>query len=126
MNYYVAKNNQRINLLDIPTIQFETFRAQLCITNLRPLIFFGADWGENIKLYAALADDEKGEILISSSLLHKSIKEYGKYLSVETINAFTGIEGRIIERLFITSSKNNYELVKNAIIKKQEQMLGLL
>ena len=76
MNYYVAKNNQRINLLDIPTIQFETFRAQLCITNLRPLIFFGADWGENIKLYAALADDEKGEILISSSLLHKSIKEY--------------------------------------------------
>ena len=68
MNYYVVKNNQRINLLDIPTIQFETFRAQLCITKLRPLIFFGADWGENIKLYAALADDEKGEILISSSL----------------------------------------------------------
>jgi len=76
MNYYIAKNNERIDLLDIPTIQFDTFRAQLCITNLRPLIFFGADWGENIKLYAALADDEKGEILISSALLHKSIKEY--------------------------------------------------
>ena len=76
MNYLIAKNNQRINLLDIPTIDFETFRAQLAITNLRPLSFFGAPWGENIKVYALLADDEKGEILVSSSLLSKSQTEY--------------------------------------------------
>jgi len=76
MNYYVMKNNQRINLLDIPTIDFNSLRAQLCATNLRPIAFFGADWGENIKLFVALADDEKGEILVTSSLIHKSIKEY--------------------------------------------------
>lgn len=76
MNYYIMKNNQRINLLDIPTLDFEVFRAQLAATNLRPLSFFGADWGENIKVFALLADDEKGEILVSSSLLNKNQKEY--------------------------------------------------
>lgn len=52
-------------------------------------------------------------------IAHKSIKEYGKYLSQDIINSFTGIEGRIIEKYFITSSKNNYELIKNAIVKNE-------
>lgn len=76
MNYYTMKNNQRINLNDIPTVNFESLRAQLIATNLRPLAFFGADWGYGTKLYVALADDEKGEILLSSALIDKSIKEY--------------------------------------------------
>lgn len=76
MNYYVAKNNQRINLLDIPTLDIELFRAQLALTNLRPLAYFGADWGNDIKIFCALADDEKGEILVLSSLINKSNKEY--------------------------------------------------
>ena len=49
---------------------------------------------------------------------HKSIKEYGKFLSVDIINSFTGIEGRLKEVLFVTSSKNNYELIQNAIEKE--------
>ena len=53
---------------------------------------------------------------------HKSIKEYGKYLSQDIINSFTGIEGRIIEKYFVTSSKNNYELIKNAIIKDEDKL----
>ena len=65
MNYYVVKNNQRINLLDIPTIDFEILRAHLVVTNLRVVAFFGADWGSDVKLFVALADDEKGEILLS-------------------------------------------------------------
>ena len=77
MNYFVMKNNERINLLDIPTINFETLRAQLCATNLRPIAFFGAKWGLlDTKLYVALADDEKGEILVTSSLLHETIGQY--------------------------------------------------
>ncbi|MBQ8848409.1 MAG: NADH-quinone oxidoreductase subunit C [Candidatus Gastranaerophilales bacterium] len=76
MNYYVVKNNQRINLLDIPTIDFEILRAHLVATNLRVVAFFGADWGSDVKLFVALADDEKGEILLSSALINKSIKEY--------------------------------------------------
>lgn len=56
---------------------------------------------------------------------HKSIKEYGKYLSQEIINSFTGIEGRLIEKYFVTSSKNNYELIKNAILKDDEKLLEI-
>ncbi len=76
MNYYVMKNNQRINLLDIPTIEFNTLRAQLAATNLRPVSFFGSDWGQNVKLFVVLADDEKGELLVVSSLIDKNVKEY--------------------------------------------------
>lgn len=76
MNYYIAKNNEKINLLDIPTIDFEILRAQLAATDLRPVAFFGCDWGDNIKLFTALADDEKGEILLNSALISKETKEY--------------------------------------------------
>lgn len=76
MNYYTIKNNQRVNLLDIPTLELDALRARLAASNLRPLSFFGCDWGENIKLFVALADDEKGEILLTSSLINKSVREY--------------------------------------------------
>ena len=49
---------------------------------------------------------------------HKSIKEYGSHLSRETINCFTGVEGRIKEVHFTTTPKNNYELIANIIQKK--------
>lgn len=76
MNYYTAKNNERINLLDIPTLDVEVFRGQLAATNMRPLSYFGSDWGENVKVFALLADDEKGEVLISSTLIPKSNPQY--------------------------------------------------
>lgn len=70
------------------------------------------------------ADSQNAQIHITM-VAHKSIKEYGKYLTQEVINGFTGIEGRLIEKYFITSSKNNYELVKNAIIKDEEKLLQI-
>lgn len=80
----------------------------------------GIATGANMKLVqdiCELATDSHGAQLFFTMVAHKSIKEYGKYLSQDIINSFTGIEGRIIEKYFITSSKNNYELIKNAIIK---------
>lgn len=65
-----------------------------------------------------LASDSSDNKIHLTMVAHKSIKEYGKYLSREFINSFTGIEGRIEERHFLTSAKNNYELIKSAIIKK--------
>ena len=85
----------------------------------------GTSTGGNMKLLqdmCELANDSKNAQIFITMVAHKSIKEYGKYLSAETINAFTGIEGRIIEKLFVTSSKNNYELIKNAIIKDEERV----
>lgn len=79
--------------------------------------------GNNMKLLqdiCELAADSKK--IFMTMITHKSIKEYGKYLPSEVINAFVGIEGRIEERYFVTSSKNNYELIKNAIIKDEKSL----
>lgn len=78
--------------------------------------------GSNMKLLqdiCELANASKQSQIFFSMVAHKSIKEYGKYLSNEIINSFTGIEGRIKEIYFVTSSKNNYELVQNAIYKNE-------
>lgn len=81
--------------------------------------------GNNMKLLqdiCELANESKETQVFLTMVAHKSIKEYGKYLSDATINAFTGIEGRIEEILFITSSKNNYELIQNAISSDEDQL----
>ena len=78
--------------------------------------------GSNMRLIqdmCELANDSKNGEIFFTMVAHKSIKEYGKYLPVEVINSFTGIEGRIREKLFITSAKNNYELIMHAISKKE-------
>lgn len=88
----------------------------------------GTASGGNMKLLqemCELANDSKNAQIFITMVAHKSIKEYGKYLSAETINAFTGIEGRIVEKFFVTSSKNNYELIKNAIIKQDEEVKNI-
>ena len=73
MNYYTMKNNERINLLDIPTIDFNALTAQLAASNLRPVSFFGSDWGENIKLYVIISDDENNLVLVTSYLIYYNI-----------------------------------------------------
>lgn len=78
--------------------------------------------GNNMKLLqdmCELANASKSAKIFITMVAHKSIKEYGKFLSVDIINSFTGIEGRIKEVLFVTSSKNNYELIQNAIEKEE-------
>ena len=78
--------------------------------------------GNNMKLLqdmCELANASKNTKIFITMVAHKSIKEYGKYLSVDIINSFTGIEGRIKEVFFVTSSKNNYELIQNAIEKDE-------
>lgn len=76
--------------------------------------------GNDMKLLqdvCELALDSDSPQVFITFVAHKSIKEYGTHLSAEIINSYTGIEGRIVERYFVTSSKNNYELIKNAIQK---------
>ena len=84
--------------------------------------------GHNMKLVqdmCELATDSSDADVYFTMVAHKSIKEYGKFLSMDLINSFTGIEGRLIEKFFVTSSKNNYELIKNAIIKTEASLKGL-
>lgn len=80
----------------------------------------GTNAGNVMKLLqdmCELAADSSNAQIFITMVAHKSIKEYGKHLSSEIINAFTGIEGRIVEKYFVTSSKNNYELIRSAIVK---------
>ncbi len=86
----------------------------------------GYSTGNNMKLLQSiceLATDSSSAQVFITLVAHKSIKEYGKYISQDIINSFTGIEGRIVEKYFITSSKNNYELIKNAIVKTEDELL---
>ncbi len=82
--------------------------------------------GLNMKLVqdvCEMAGDSKDPEIYITLVAHKPIKEYGNRLSVETINSFTGIEGRLdAEIQFITSAKNNYELISNAILKNDSDI----
>lgn len=85
----------------------------------------GTAAGNNMKLLqdiCELATESSYASVFFTMIAHKSVKEYGKYLSSEIINSFTGIEGRIIEKYFITSSQNNYELMKSAIEKDENKL----
>ena len=80
----------------------------------------GSYTGNNMKLIqdlSELANESDSSHVLFTMVAHKSIKEYGRYLSQEIINSYTGIEGRVVEKLFTTSVKNNYELIRSAIIK---------
>lgn len=77
---------------------------------------------ELLQSICELAQESKSQQIFITLVAHKSIKEYGNYLSTDIINSFTGIEGRITEKYFITSSKNNYELIQNAIIKNEDKI----
>lgn len=88
----------------------------------------GTAAGANMKLLqdiCELATDSQNAQIYFTMIAHKSIKEYGKYLSQDIINSFTGIEGRIIEKTFVTSEKNNFELIKNAIIKDDDKLKNI-
>lgn len=84
--------------------------------------------GENMKFLqdmCELANESKYAQIYMTMVAHKSIKEYGTYLTEAVINAFTGIEGRIEEVIFNTSSKNSYELIQNAIETDTSRLLEI-
>ena len=66
-----------------------------------------------------LANSSHDEQLHITCVAHKSIKSYGPSLPKSVLNAFEGVEGRLKEVYFTVSSKNNYELVADAIQKTE-------
>lgn len=76
-NWLITKNNTKVNLLDIPTLKIEELRKNIIEENKRPIAFFGKDWGfGNTKLFVILADDENGNLLISSAMFSAEQKSY--------------------------------------------------
>lgn len=76
-----------------------------------------------IQSVCEMAGDAKDPQIYITLVAHKPIKEYGNKLKKETIDLFTGIEGRLDDEIYFKSSaKNNYELIQNAIIKKDSDL----
>ena len=79
--------------------------------------------GMNMKLVqdmCELANNSKDNQLFLTMISHKTISEYHDYLSQDVINSYIGIEGRIKERFFVSSSQNNFELISSAIGKNKK------
>lgn len=76
-NWIKTKNNTKVNLSDIPTLAIEDLREEIINIGKRPVGFFGKDWGFGCtKLFVILADDEVGELYISSAIFPADKKSY--------------------------------------------------
>ncbi|MGN0004456.1 MAG: hydrogenase [Candidatus Gastranaerophilaceae bacterium] len=76
-NWIKAKNNQRINLSEIPTLSISDLRKEIIAIAKRPIGFLGKDWGfGQTKLFVILADDENADLYISSALFMPEDKTY--------------------------------------------------
>jgi Ni,Fe-hydrogenase III large subunit len=66
-----VKNNQRIDLTEIPVLPYEEFlevnTAKALDVFSHCVIYFGWPDGEKIRLFCCMADDAKGDIMISSA-----------------------------------------------------------
>jgi len=74
MKYAISKNNQIINLKEIPVSSTDELRNELihlCKAGKRVIGFFGCNEANAVKLYAILANDAKSEFLIFSAYFKK-------------------------------------------------------
>ena len=78
---------------------------------------------ELIQSMCELCNSSKEPDIRHIFVTHKSIKEYGKFLSAQILNSFRGVEGRIQEMVFRTNAQNYYELMMN-VIHKDESVIN--
>lgn len=78
---------------------------------------FSADM-KTLQDMCELSNSSKEEQIHLTLVAHKAIKTYGNRLPKEVLNAYKGVEGRIREVYFNVSAQNNYELIADAIQKK--------
>lgn len=84
MNWFKSKNNQIINIDEIPVLEINDLRNELiyhCYDDKRIVGFFGCKENNAVKLYAILANDIESELLISSSYF----KEEKSYPSITKV-----------------------------------------
>lgn len=74
-----------------------------------------------IQDFAELANRSGRNQIHLTCITHKSVNDYISNLPKEKINAWRGVEGRFKEIYFTSSSQQNYELIANAIIKKDKE-----
>lgn len=98
-NWIRTKNNTKINLSDIPTLNINDLRTEIINLAKRPVGFFGKTWADGVKLFVVLADDKSGELLISSAFFNANEKSYECITNV--IPAFHIFEREFFEQFGI-------------------------
>ena len=99
-NWIKTKNNNRIDLVDIPTVSIDILRNDIIQMSKRPIGFFGKDWGNgSTRLFIILADDANGDLFISSSIFTADHKSYESL--TQTVPAFHIFEREFYEQFGI-------------------------
>lgn len=73
MNWTVTKNNQAVNLDEVPIIDMVTLRDEILkqIKQKKRVVgFFGVKKAFSVKLFVSLADDNNAELFIASSIVY--------------------------------------------------------
>ncbi len=108
MNWIKIKNNEKINLNDIPTLDIDDLRSEVIslvtVDKMRPAAFFGKDWGRGqVKLFVVLCDDGRnnsgGMFYVTSSLFRAGIKKYESI--TEIVPSFHNFEREFFEEFNI-------------------------
>lgn len=95
-----TKNNTKLNLSDIPIVSIEDLRKEVIDLNIRPVGFFGKDWGNGaVRLFVVLADDKNGDFYVSSSIFTENEKSYESF--TQTIPSFHIFEREFYEQFKI-------------------------
>lgn len=66
-----------------------------------------------------LCNSSSEEQLHLTCVAHKAIRTYRDSISKRIMNSFLGVEGRLVEIPFYVSAQNNYELIADAVTKKE-------
>ena len=75
-----VKNNKRVDINKIPIIEVDDMRSEVKAMALRPVGFFGKDWGFGcVRLFVILADDSNAELYLSSVVFGNGIKSYESF-----------------------------------------------
>lgn len=93
------KNNTKVKSFDIPVADIGLLRKEAEEMGFRPLMFFGHSLSDGIRLYIALADDENGDIYLSSARFRPEVKSYRAF--TEVIPAFHIFEREFYEEFGI-------------------------
>ena len=95
-----TKNNTKLNLSDIPVLKIEELRDCIIELNYRPIGFFGKNWGFGLtRLFVILADDQNGDLYVSSAMFSAEQKSYESLTQI--IPAFHIFEREFYEQFGI-------------------------
>ena len=99
-NWIKTKNNTKLNLSNIPVLKIEDLRTSIIELNMRPVGFWGKDWGFGLtRLFVVLADDKNADLYVSSAMFCAEQKSYESL--TQTIPSFHIFEREFFEQFGI-------------------------